>query len=241
MSDSATPSAHVPARVFAPTRWSIVLRAGREDHAEARAALARLCEIYWYPLYAHVRRRGHSPADAEDLTQAFFAQLLRRGLVAKVDPARGRFRSFLLTALDHFLHDAWQKQRAGKRGGQHALLSLDLAGAERRLELEAVDGGETPDQAFDRRWALALLATALQRLEADYESTGKAAFFSVLKPTLLGSGKSQPYAALGAQLRMTEEAVKVAVHRLRRRYRELLQAEIAETVEAARRVFARLA
>lgn len=226
------PAAVTPRRVFATTRWSVVLRAGHAPSAEARDALARLCGTYWYPLYAHVRRRGHAPHDAQDLTQGFFEHLLRHGIIGRADPARGRFRSFLLTALNHFLADEWQKQRAGKRGGGHPVLSLDVAAAERRLDLEPV-ARDAPDRAFDRRWAVALLDTVLQRLAAEFAQEGKTEFFARLKSTLLGTSAGQPYAALAAQLGMSEGAVKVAVHRLRRRYRELLQAEIAETVASA--------
>lgn len=220
------------ARAFATTQWSIVLRAGREQGSESRDALGRLCRTYWYPLYAHVRRRGHAPADAEDLTQAFFARLLEGRVIGRADPARGRFRSFLLTTLDHFLIDEWQRSRARKRGGGGTIASLDVEAAERRLENELADA-DAPDRAFDRRWAMALLEAVLRRLEAEHARDGKAGLFRALKPTLVGSGEAQPYAVLAAQLGLTEGAVKVAVHRLRRRYRELLRAEIAETVTSA--------
>lgn len=218
-----------PAR-FATTRWSLVLQAGRGQDTDAHAALSRLCGTYWFPLYAYVRRRGFGPHDAQDLTQAFFARLLAQRTLGRADPARGRFRTFLLTALAHFLADEWDKLRARKRGSGRDVLSLDLAAAERRFELEPVDGGVTPDQAFDRHWALVLLETVLQRLEAEYAQAGQAAQFAVLKAALVGGRESQPYAELAARLGSSEGAVKVAVHRLRKRYRELLQAEIDETV-----------
>jgi len=231
-SGAGEPAATPPPRNFATTRWSVVLRAGCAESTAARDALARLCRTYWFPLYAHVRRRGHSTHDAQDLTQAFFEHLLRHEIIGRADPARGRFRSFLLTALNHFLADEWQKQRAGKRGGGHPVLSLDLAAAERRLDLEPV-AKDAPDRAFDRRWAVALLDTVLRQLESEYVQERKTKLFAQLKPTLLGSSAAQPYAALASQVGMTEGAVKVAVHRLRRRYRDLLQAEIAETVASA--------
>jgi RNA polymerase sigma factor (sigma-70 family) len=214
---------------FAPTQWSVVLHAGRNDTPRAQEALARLCQTYWYPLYAHVRRRGHRAHDAQDLTQAFFAQLLARQTLGRADPARGRFRTFILTALDRFLADEWDKSRAQKRGGATELLSLDLAAAERRFDLEPADTA-APDQAFDRQWALALLETVLDRLEDEYRRDGKAGWFAMLRPTLTGARELQPYAELAVRLGSNEGAVKVAVHRLRKLYRALLQAEILETV-----------
>jgi RNA polymerase sigma factor (sigma-70 family) len=224
------PPAEPPRRAgFADTRWSVVLRAGRNDTPRARAALADLCRNYWFPLYAHVRRRGHSAHDAQDLTQAFFARLLEHDTLAGADPQRGRFRSFLLASLNHFLADAWDRTRAQKRGGDREIVPLDLDRAEERFATHPAVG-LSPDQAFDRQWALALLETVLGRLEAEWTREGKAGSFAALKQTLTGARGEQPYATLAAELGQTEGAVKVAVHRLRRRYRELLQAEIADTV-----------
>ena len=238
----ATPSSTLSSRqepatrqVFATTHWSVVLTAGRHDTARGHEALARLCQSYWYPLYAHARRRGLSPHDAQDLTQEFFAQLLERQSFAAADPSRGRFRSFLLTAMNHFLVTEWKKARAQKRGGGEALLSLDLAAAEQRFDLEP-SGGEAPDHAFDKRWALTLLEEVLNLLEKEYRREGKAALFAALKQTLTGATESQPYAQLAAGLGLSESAVKVAVHRLRKRYRELIRAEIAHTVASADQV-----
>jgi RNA polymerase sigma-70 factor (ECF subfamily) len=216
---------------FATTRWSVVLHAGRPASrgSSARDALARLCRTYWFPLYAHVRRRGFSPHDAEDLTQEFFARLLARQSIAQADPTRGRFRAFILTALNHFLADEWDRARAEKRGGTREVFSLDMAEAEDRFT-PIRDPAMPPDQMFDREWALAVLRTVLAKLEAEYSTAGKADLFAVLKPTLTGARDSQPYAELAAQLGRNENAVKVAVHRLRQRYRALLQAEIADTV-----------
>ena len=231
MPDAPSADSTAPARrtAFAPTQWSVVLRAGRNDTPRAQQALARLCRTYWYPLYAHVRRRGLGTHDAQDLTQEFFARLLARQTLERADPARGRFRTFILTALDRFLADEWDKARAQKRGGGADVLSLDLAAAEQRFDQEPADSA-APDQAFDRQWALALLETVLSRLENEYRRDGKADWFAALRPTLTGAGESQPYAELAARLGSNEGAVKVAVHRLRKRYRALLQAEIAETV-----------
>jgi len=235
-SDSISPPAPRTAR-FATTRWSIVLLAGRGQDRAARDALSHLCEHYWYPIYAYVRRRGYAPPDAQDLTQEFFARMLAQHMLGKADPQRGRFRTFILTALGHFLADEWAKLRAQKRGGGQGVLSLDLAAAERRFELEPADRDASPDRAFDRLWATTLLDTVLRRLAAEYAREGKAKQFSTLRPALVGGSATQPYAELAAALGTSEGAVKVTVHRLRKRYRELLQTEIADTVstpEAAR-------
>jgi RNA polymerase sigma factor (sigma-70 family) len=215
--------------VFATTHWSVVLTAARTDTSRAQAALERLCQTYWYPIYAFVRRRGYLPEDAEDLTQAFFLCLLQRQSLVRVEPARGRFRSYLLGALSHFLANELAKVRAQKRGGGQKALSLDLAAAEHRFDLEPAHH-DTPDRLFDREWAGSLLDAVLTRLENEYHDKSK--LFAVLKQTLAGAGASQPYASLAAQLKMSEGAVRVVVHRLRARYRELLRAEIADTVSS---------
>lgn len=214
---------------FATTRWSIVLCAGRTDAAGAAEALARLCQTYWYPLYAQVRRRGHGAHDAQDLTQGFFARLIAEGTIARADPERGRFRSFVLTALKHYLTDEWEKARALKRGGLRQAISFDAEAAEQRFHAESADESP-PDKAFDRQWAVVLLGEVLARLEQECRDAGKARHFAVLKRALVGARGAQPYVQLAAELGMSEGAVKVAVHRLRRRYRELLEAEIAQTV-----------
>jgi RNA polymerase sigma factor (sigma-70 family) len=215
------------------TKWSVVLAAGRSDTTGAQTALEKLCRTYWYPLYAYVRRRGHSPEDAQDLTQAFFAQLLEDRSLAGADPNLGRFRSYLLTAMNHFLTDEWKKARAQRRGGGCEVLSLDWAAAEERFDLEAAEDS-TPDKIFEKQWALALLAAVLKGLEFEYQNDGKKDLFTALKQTLMGTRESQPYAELGAALGMNESAVKVAVHRLRKRYRELIREEIAGTLERSR-------
>ena len=223
-------ASHANAR-FATTHWSVVLRAGNaaDRSADARDALARLCRIYWFPLYAQVRRHGHNAHDAQDLTQGFFARLLSNDTLAHADPTHGRFRSFVLTALKHFLTDEWEKTRAQKRGGGHTLVAIDDSDAERRFHAEPLDEA-APDKAFDRRWAVVLLETVLARLEKEYRDAGKARSFATLKSTLTGTRDTQPYAQIARELDLSEGAVKVAVHRLRRRYRELLQTEIAQTV-----------
>lgn len=232
---------------FVTTHWSVVLTAGRSDTTRAHAALSRLCKSYWYPLYTYVRRRGHSPEDAQDLTQEFFAHLLERNWVGKADQMKGRFRSFLLSTMNHFLADEWDKARAQKRGGGVPLVPLQLDTAETRYGLEPADN-VTPERSFELRWALTLLEEVLKRLQAEYEQEGKADLFAALNPCLVGERTSQPYAELAKKLGVNESTVKSAVHRLRQRYRQLLRDEIAQTVatpdevdEELRHLFAVLA
>jgi RNA polymerase sigma-70 factor (ECF subfamily) len=217
--------------VFVTTQWSVVLTACRSDTTRAQTALEKLCRTYWYPLYAYVRRRGHPAPDAQDLTQAFFARLLERHWVGDADRERGRFRTFLLTAMSRFLADEWDKARAQKRGGGVAHVPIQLDTAETRYGHEPADNC-TPEQGYERRWALTLLDTVLQRLRTEYENAGKGELFTGLNSCLVGSRESQPYSELAAKLDMNEGAVKVAVHRLRKRYRKLLRTEIAETMDA---------
>lgn len=217
-----------PRSAFVTTQWTAVLSAARSDTPRAQAALENLCRTYWHPLYAYVRRRGYSPEDAQDLTQAFFSRLLERNVVAKADPDKGRFRSFLLSSMNHFLADEWDKARAQKRGGGK-IISLELSIAETRLG-EAQSRDLTPEQAYEHRWAMTLLEQVYRRLEEEYRAQNKAALFETLRGTLAGSSEAAPYAALAAQLAMTEGAIKVAVHRLRQRYRALLRETIADTV-----------
>jgi len=191
--------------------------------------LERLCETYWYPLYAYVRRRGYSPHDAQDLTQSFFQCLLARESLANADPVKGRFRSFILGAMNHFLAKEWARVRAQKRGGGRPTLSFDAAVGEERFALERADEA-SPDKIFDKEWATALLDKVLGLLEEDYRHDGKSELFNALRQTLAGSSQRQPYALLAGQLKMKEGAVKTAVHRLRKRYRQILEAEIANTV-----------
>jgi RNA polymerase sigma-70 factor (ECF subfamily) len=231
---SSTPSSAENAGcqpAFVTTHWSVVLNAGRADTTRARDALAKLCQTYWYPLYAYVRRRGYSLHDAQDMTQAFFLCLLERQSFANADPNRGRFRSFLLGAMNHFLANEWKKSQREKRGGGQKILSLDMAAAEQRFDLEPADHA-TPDKTFDREWATTLLNEVLSRLENEYQHEGKVELFNVLKQTLAGTRESQPYVTLATRLNLNEGAVRVAVHRLRKRYRDLLQAEIANTVDS---------
>jgi RNA polymerase sigma-70 factor (ECF subfamily) len=221
--------------VFVTTHWSLVLAAGRTDTTRAQDALAKLCQTYWYPLYAYVRRRGFSPHDAEDLTQGFFAQLLHGNHLEKAQRERGRFRGFLLASLNHFISDEWDRMRAKKRGGGQAPISLNAEAAESRYRLEPPDT-LTAERTYERRWALTLLDTVLQALEREHELAGKRAPFDELRFCLTGERSKLPYAELAVRLGMSEAAVKVAVYRLRQRYRELLRAEIANTVSSPEEV-----
>ena len=214
---------------FATTHWSVVLTAQRTDTTRAQDALAKLCQTYWYPLYAFVRRQGHSPHDAQDLTQEFFARLLAKNYLAGVAPEKGNFRSFLLAAMKHFLANEWDRAHAAKRGGGQAIISLDDTDAEERYQLEPVDN-MTADKLFDRRWVLTLLEQVMTRLRSEYAELGNAELYAKLKDNLAGSRESAPYSQLATELKMSEGAVKVAVHRLRARYREMLREEIAQTV-----------
>jgi RNA polymerase sigma factor (sigma-70 family) len=216
--------------VFVTTHWSVVLTAaGGRETTGARDALEKLCQTYWYPLYAYVRRLGHSPPDAQDLTQEFFARLLKHNWIRVADPEKGRFRSFLLTAIKRFLADEWDKARAQKRGGGVPLIPLQLESAETRYGLEPPDN-VTPEQIFERRWALTLLDTVLQRLRTEYDEQSKTQLFADLHPCLVGDRTSQPYADLAKRMGVSEGTVKSAVHRLRQRYRQMLRDEIAQTV-----------
>jgi RNA polymerase sigma factor (sigma-70 family) len=215
--------------VFATTHWSVVLEASASDTTRAHTALGRLCQSYWYPLYAYVRRRGYNPEDAQDLTQEFFARLLEHNWLAQADQQRGRFRSFVLAALSHFLANEWDKAKAQKRGGRAQFIPLQLDTAETRYSSEPTDP-VTPEQCYERRWAVTLLDAVLGRLQEEHVRSGKATVFEMLKPCLVGERSAQPYAALGSTLGITEGAVKVLVHRLRQRYRQLLREEIANTV-----------
>lgn len=216
---------------FATTRWSLVLAAGRGDAPDAEAALAVLCRTYWYPLYAYVRRSGHPADEARDLTQEFFARLLEKHSLRAADSERGRFRSFLLTALKRFLSKQRHQARAQKRGGGRKPLSLDFEQGESRYRLEPVTE-VTPEAIYERHWALTLLEHVMARLRAEFQRAGKPDAFDHLKVFLTGEAAAPRYREVAVELGMTEGAVKVAVHRLRRRFRECVLAEIAQTVAA---------
>lgn len=214
-----------------------MLAAGQKPNTESRRALAHLCGIYWYPLYAFVRRQGHDANDAMDLTQGFFTRLLERNDIASADQQRGRFRSWLLASLKHYLANEWHRANAQKRGGGMKVLSFDLnpEDAESRYKLEP-STDITAEKIFDRRWALTLLDQVLGRLEAEMKQEGKGDVFDAFKPFLTAEGTEATYQQIAKKLSSTEGAVKVAVHRLRRRYRDLLKAEIAHTVEAEEQI-----
>ncbi len=217
-----------PNDFFATTRWTVVLRAGHSNTTRSQAALAELCQTYWYPLYAYARRRGCSPHDAEDATQGFFAKLLKLNSLADVEREKGRFRAFLLASMKHYLADQHDHASAQKRD-RACTISLDAQAAEERYRFEPVET-VTPEQLFERRWALTLLETVMQSLCAEYESSGRAVLFAALRFAITGDKSDVPYAELAAELDMTGEAVRVAVHRLRLRYRQVLREEIAHTV-----------
>jgi RNA polymerase sigma-70 factor (ECF subfamily) len=214
---------------FPTTCWSHILAVRDQATPEARQALAELCAGYWYPLYAFIRRRGHGPEEARDLTQDYFVRLLERGTVAAADPLRGRFRTFLLTDLSRFLIDRHRHDRAAKRGGGIATLSIDARDAENRYLREPADT-RTPERLFERAWALALLESVMVRLRREYEESGRGAGFEILKVVLTEVPGSVSHSELARQLGTSEGAAQVAAHRIRRRYRELVRDAIAATV-----------
>ena len=222
-------SASASPGVFATTHWSVVLAAGQRDSPQAIAALEKLCRAYWYPLYAYVRRRGSGPEDAQDGTQSFFARLLERNLLSRASPQRGRFRSFLLTALQNFLADEHDRAAAHKRGAGQPLISLDALEGEARYALEPTDD-VSPDKLFERRWATTVLEQAWSRLETEYAAEGKADMFRELRRFNSAQENAPGYAEAAAKLGLPENTVKSLVHRMRRRYRALLRVEIAHTV-----------
>lgn len=228
-----------PAREFTTTHWSVVLAANEGGSGRAQAALSQLCRTYWYPLYAFVRRKGHGPHDAQDLTQGFFAQLLEKNYVAQADRERGRFRTFLLTALTHFLSDEWDRSQRLKRGGGQEIISLDAASAEERYRLEPADPLDAA-KLFERRWVTVLFDRVLERLEEEFRDSGKGGLFDRLKGSLLAEETAPGYAQIAAELGHSEAAVKQTVHRMRRRYRELFREEIAQTVAGPDEVDAEL-
>lgn len=228
-SEHSTPASSAPGDIFATTHWTVVLAAGQRHTPQADGALEELCRTYWFPLYAYVRRRGHGKHDAEDLVQAFFARFLEKNYLAGLSAERGRFRAFLLASLKHFLANEWDKSQAQKRGGGVATLSLDWQTADTKFQVAATSE-PSPDKAFDREWALALLAKVIERLQSECAADGKGKLFEQLKTFLMAGGGDSAQAAVAKSLGMEEGAVRVAVHRLRKRYRALLRDEIAHTL-----------
>ena len=216
-------------RRFVTTQWSVVLAAQEEGSEEARQALAALCEAYWHPLYAFVRRQGYGPDDAADLTQGYFARLLEKDYLSSVDPKRGRFRSFLLVSLRHYLSDARDRQRALKRGGEKVILSLDARDAETAYQLQPSDN-LNPEVVFERRWAQTVVSRALERLEEQFRARGKEQHFQELKPFITGDDDALPGREVATRLEISEGAVRVAIHRLRHRFGAALRDEVAQTV-----------
>lgn len=211
---------------FATTHWSDIIAAQRNDSIVRHDALARLCQTYWYPLYAFVRQRGHTPHEAQDLTQGFFASLLVKNFLESVAAEKGKFRTFLLAALKHFLANEWDRKTAQKRGGGRQIISIDAEDAESRFKLEPVDT-MSADKIYERRWAMTVLDRALVALRAEQSRID---LYDALKATITGEPSDESYAEIGARLDLTEGSVKVAAHRLRKRYRELIREEIAACV-----------
>jgi len=222
--DSARPA-------FVTTHWSIVLSAQDQDSPRSLEALEALCRTYWYPLYAFVRRQGRSPHDAQDLTQEFFARLLEKGSLKSAAREKGRVRTFLLVVLKRFLANEWDRQHAQKRGGFAPVVSIDQELAESRFAAEPAHQLQ-PDVLFDRQWAMTLIERVMTRLQEEYLASGRARLFEYLRHCLARDESALPYAEIAARLNLTEAAVKMAIHRLRARYREILRAEIAGTVSA---------
>jgi RNA polymerase sigma-70 factor (ECF subfamily) len=214
---------------FLSTHWSIVLRAGRADDSGARAALAFLCQRYWYPLYAFVRKKGIDPERAEDVTQGFFVRLIEKQVLERAAPSRGRFRLFLLASLQNFLSNERDQAQAQKRGGGRPKLALDVDAGERKLRFEP-SHELTPERIFDRAWAVQLLELVVGRLRQEFADKGKASEFDIMQSFLAGKHKDLSYERTAAALALSVAAVRQAAHRLRKRYREMLRAEVAETV-----------
>jgi RNA polymerase sigma factor (sigma-70 family) len=228
-SEHSSPSTNAPGDIFATTHWTVVVAAGRKHTPQSDQALEDLCKTYWFPLYAYVRRRGHSKEDAEDLTQTFFERFLTRNYLEGLNAERGRFRAFLLASLKHFLANEWDKSQRQKRGGNATHLSLDWQTADTQFQV-AASSQSNPDKTFDREWAVALLAKVIERLRRECEVDGKARHFEQIKNSLSMGKGAVSYADIARVLQMDEGAVRVAVHRLRKRYRQLLIDEIAQTL-----------
>lgn len=236
MNDNPSIKSHLPGDGrFATTHWSIVLAAGQPESTRHRQALETLCETYWFPLYVFLRRQGNDTSQAEDYTQAFLAFLLEKQALSKADPNRGRFRSFLLASLKNFLANERARAQALKRGGNRKVLSLDIENAERRYALRP-DDELSPDKLFARSWALTVLDKTMSRLESETGTAQLQKIFATLRMYLTADKSSVPYRQIADELNMNAGAVRVAAHRIRRRYRELLRDEIAQTVESQEQI-----
>jgi RNA polymerase sigma-70 factor (ECF subfamily) len=215
--------------LFAPTRWSVVLTAKDKSSPQSAAALEELCRMYWYPLYAYIRRQGRGPHDAEDLTQSFFARLIEKEYLKAAAPEKGRFRTFLRVALKRFLANEWDRSKTLKRGGGFTTVPLDSSAAEDRYQNE-LSNSSSPERIYERRWAMACLEQTMARLRSEYDRLGKIAEFEVLKAALTAERGAIPYGAMATALEMKEGAARVSVHRLRKRFREEFRAVVSETV-----------
>ncbi len=214
---------------FNSTQWSLVLAAAERSTPASENALDALCAAYWPPLYAYIRRRGYEVSEAQDLTQAFFVRLLEKNYLGDAKREKGKFRSFLLASLNHFLANEWDRKQAQKRGGGVTIIPLEMDSAEGYYRTDRADR-LTPEKLFERRWALTVIDLALKRLEEEFTDNGRGQLFNCVKPFLTGSDGEVTYHQIATELGMSEGAVKVAVHRLRRRFRELMRAEIAQTI-----------
>lgn len=224
------PNALPAAQQFRTTHWSVVLAAKEDSSPGAADALAQLCRAYWYPLYAYVRRKGYAAEDCEDLTQEFFARFLEKHWLGSVDRQKGKFRSFLLASLEHFLAKEWVRAHRLKRGGGQTIVAWDGCNPEERYRLEPTDDW-TAERIYERRWALTVLEQAMSALAAEYVAAGKQPLFEELKPFISGVDEEVSYPELAVRLRMSEGAVRVAVHRLRQRFGESVRGEIAKIVQ----------
>jgi len=229
MTTTSVEGEKIPRPWFVTTHWSVVLSARAQKSAESDQALETLCRTYWYPLYAYVRRQGHGPHDAQDLTQEFFSRLVQPDYLKSVAREKGRFRTFLLVALKRFLANEWDRARAQKRGGGQVHVTLDTSGAETRYEAEPAEALDA-DRIYDRRWALTLLEQTMARLRGEFSGAGKAKEFSRLKVFLTADRSTIDYGSLAAELGQSEGALRVAIHRLRKRFREIFREAIAHTV-----------
>jgi len=235
MPESERESSGAAPRVFATTHWSVVLAAGQNESVSAQSALETLCRAYWYPIYVYVRRKSYDPDEAQDLTQEFFAQLIRKQHLRLADRTKGKFRTFLLATLDYFLAREWSRAHRQKRGGQFIFISLDQQTPEGRYLLEPVDN-DTPEKKFLRQWALTVLEQTMEALKRECDAGGKGALFREVRNLLSGERDGGAYAGISQRLALSEGAVRVAVHRLRQRYGELLRSEIAQTVSGTEQV-----
>jgi RNA polymerase sigma factor (sigma-70 family) len=232
-SDRAAGERPSPRSAFPTTHWSVVRIAAGQASEEAGVAMEALCRQYWFPIYGFIRRQGRSHHEAEDLTQEFIARLLDRDLIGRAQPERGRFRTFLLTALRNFLTNEWQRSQTARSGGNRSTVAamLDLASADERFVREPIDAELTPEAAFDRAWALNVIERGLASLREHYASSGQRALFDAVAPIVWGGGKPEPLAVAARTLGIKEGALKVAIHRLRRRLREHVENIVAETVD----------